>query len=132
MDRQAIDRTITGVVVIGFAIGTTMHVLQLVNAGWIVFADAPTWMNVYWAALTLLDPLAVVLLLRRRTLGLMLGLAVMLSDVGINSYAFYGLNLPFAFAALQLQTLFGGFLLGAIGFLISKPEVQNYRTLGLH
>ena len=75
-------------------------------------------MNVYWTALTALDPLAAVLLLYRRPIGLALGAAVILSDIGINSYALYGLGLPFGFLSLQLQTLFYGFLMGTAGFLV--------------
>ena len=117
MNGPAIERIVTGVLVAGFAIGTTTHLLHLVNVGWIVFDAAPAWMNVYWTALTALDPLAAVLLLYRRSIGLRLGAAIILSDVGINSYALYGLGLPFGFLSLQLQTLFCGFLLGAAGFL---------------
>lgn len=46
-----------------------------------MFDDAPTWMNVYWTTLTALDPLAAVLLIRRRSAGLALGAAIILSDV---------------------------------------------------
>lgn len=118
MNRRTIERTVVCVLVAGFAIGTTTHTLHLANVGWVVFDDAPVWMNVYWTALTALDPLAAVLLLYRRRVGLELGAAIILSDVGINSYALYGLGLPFGFLSLQLQTLFCGFLLGAAGFLV--------------
>lgn len=120
MNRSAIERIVVGVLVAGFAIGTVTHTLHLINVGWVVFDAAPTWMNVYWTALTGLDPLAAVLLLYRRPVGLALGAAIILSDVGINSYALYGLALPFGFLSLQLQTLFCGFLLGAAGFLWEK------------
>lgn len=117
MNRHVIERTVVGMLVVGFAIGTITHTLNLVTVGWVVFDDAPVWMNVYWTALTALDPLAAVLLLWRRSIGLALGAAIILSDVAINSHALYGLGLPFGFLSLQLQTLFCGFLLGAAGFL---------------
>lgn len=82
-------------------------------------------MNVYWTALTALDPLAAVLLILRRPVGLALGAAIIVSDVAINSYALYGLALPFGFLSLQLQTLFGGFLLGAAGFLITGRDATE-------
>lgn len=85
-------------------------------------------MNLYWTALIALDPLAAVLLLWRRSIGLALGTAIILSDVAINSHALYGLGLPFGFLSLQLQTLFCGFLLGAAGFLTTKhhaPETDR-------
>lgn len=115
--RLAVERVVVGVIVVGFVIGTSTHMLQFVNRGWVVFAAAPIWMNVYWTLLTFLDPLAAILLLRARRAGLILAVAIMLSDVAVNSHALYGLDLPFAIWALQLQTLFCGFLLGAVGFL---------------
>ena len=125
MNRPAIQRTATGVLVADFLIGTTTHTLHLVNVGWIVFDAAPLWMNVYWATLTALDPLAAVLLIFRRPVGLALGAAIIVSDIAINSYALYGLDLPFGFLSLQLQTLFGGFLLGAAGFLMIERDTAE-------
>lgn len=120
MNRPVIERIVVCVLVAGFTIGTITHTLHLINVGWIVFDDAPVWMNVYWTALTALDPLAAMLLIWRRPVGLALGAAIILSDVAINSYALYGLGLPFGFLSLQLQTLFCGFLLGAAGFLARR------------
>ncbi len=118
----AVERLVVGALVAGFAIGTATHTLQLVSRGWVVFASAPVWMNVYWTALTLLDPLAAVLLICARRAGLLLALAIMVSDVAVNSYALYGLGLPLAVWALQLQNLFLGFLLGAAGFLWTRGQ----------
>lgn len=120
MNRPVIERIVVGMLVAGFTIGTITHTLHLINIGWIVFDDAPVWMNVYWTALTALDPLAAMLLIWRRPVGLALGAAIILSDVAINSHALYGLGLPFGFLSLQLQTLFCGFLLGAAGFLTRR------------
>jgi hypothetical protein len=115
--RLAVERLVVGVLIVGFVIGTSTHMLQIVNRGWVVFAAAPIWMNVYWTSLTFLDPFAAFLLLRARRAGLMLAVTIMLSDVAVNTYALYGLSLPFAVWALQLQTVFCGVLLGAAGFL---------------
>ncbi len=128
MNRPTIEWITIAVLVAGFAIGTTTHTLHLINVGWIVFDNAPTWMNVYWTALTALDPLAAVLLIWRRPVGLALGAAIILSDVGINSYALYGLGLPFGFLSLQLQTLFCGFLVGAAGFLTTRRDARDATT----
>lgn len=89
----AMERTVVGVLVAGFTIGTLTHTLHLVTVGWIVFDHAPVWMNVYWTALTALDPPAA-LLLWRRPIGLALGVTIILSDVAINSHALYGLAYP--------------------------------------
>jgi hypothetical protein len=118
------ERLAVAVLVAGFAIGTVTHTLQLVTRGWVVFDAVPKWMNIYWTSLTFLDPLAAVLLLTSRRAGLALGLSIMVSDVAINSYALYGLNSPIAIWALQSQTLFGGFLLGAVGYLWHRqPDI---------
>lgn len=115
--KSVVERLVVGVLVAGFAIGTLTHALQLIDGGWLPYRFAPVWMNVYWTALTFLDPLTAVLLIRSRRAGLALGLAIMVSDVGLNSYAVYGLGLTFIAGALQAQTFFLGFLLGAAGFL---------------
>lgn len=115
--RLAVERIVVGTLIVGFVIGTSTHMLQIVNRGWVVFVAAPIWMNLYWTSLSFLDPLAAMLLLRARRAGLVLALAIMLSDVAVNTYALYGLDLPFALWALQLQTLFCGFLLGAAWYL---------------
>jgi hypothetical protein len=120
-----IERITIGVLAAGFTIGTVTHTLHLFNLGWIVFDDAPVWMNVYWTALTVLDPLAAVLLIYRRPIGLALGAAIILSDVAINSYALYGLALPLGFLSLQLQSLFCGFLIGAVGFLATRHQARE-------
>ena len=74
--KLTVERLILAVLVVGFSIGTTTHTLQIVNRGWVVFSTAPVWMNVYWTALTFLDPLAVVLLLQRRLRRVGLALAL--------------------------------------------------------
>lgn len=115
--KITLERTVVAVLAAGFAIGTTTHTFQLVTGGWMVFDTAPTWMNVYWTSLTFLDALTVMLLFISPRAGLALGLSIMVSNLTINSYALYGLGLPIAVWALQSQALFGGFLLGVIGFL---------------
>jgi len=122
LNRIVVERVTLGVLTAGFIIGTITHVLHLVTAGWIVFDAAPTWMNVYWTGLTLLDPLAAVLIVAARRIGLALGAAIIVSDVAINSYGLYALGLPFGFLSVQLQTLFCGFLLGACGFLAGRSR----------
>ncbi|HEV7694437.1 MAG TPA: hypothetical protein VGO52_26610 [Hyphomonadaceae bacterium] len=79
---------------------------------------APPWMNVYWTSLALFDPLTVILLWTRRRYGVWLGIAVMVTDVAINSYAAYGLGFSGFGLFLQLQSLFGGFVLGSAALLL--------------
>lgn len=125
MGPSARERAVISLLVAGFLIGTTTHILHLVNVGWVVFETAPAWMNVYWTALTVLDPIAAMMLVRHRRVGLALGILIMVSDVALNSYALYGLRLPFGFVSLQAQTVFCGFLLGAASFLARRPQAKS-------
>ena len=126
LPRDGASRFALATLVGGFAIGTFTHSATLIDAGWLPYRSAPLWMNVYWTALTFLDPLAAALLVVRRRVGLILAIAIMVSDVAINSYAAYGMRLKFIAGPLQLQTLFGGFLLGAAGFLWRRsPDHQG-------
>ena len=106
---------------VGFLVGTTTHVIDVATLGWVPQNQAPLWMNVYWTSLTLLDPLVVVLLWTRRRYGIYLGLAVMITDVAINSYAAYGLGVGVSMF-LQLQSLFGGFVIGSAALLLGKTH----------
>ena len=127
LPRDGASRFALAVLVTGFAIGTYTHTATLIDGGWLPYRSAPLWMNAYWTALTFLDPLAAALLVVRCRAGLTLALAIMVSDVAINSYAAYDMRLNFVAGPLQLQTLFGGFLLGAAGFLWRRSlDHQGY------
>ena len=101
-----------------------MHV-YVILIGWQL--PQHPFVTAYWTSLTVLDPLAVVLLVFAPRKGLLLALAIMLTDVAINSGVTY-MDLPPAspYAVgypVQLQTAFLGFVLGSIPFL--------WRYLGL-
>jgi membrane protein HdeD len=109
-----------------FAIGGLVHLSDIVRGGMLPYYLAPLPINVYWTSLAVLDLFAVWLLWRHQRLGLAVALAIMVSDVGINSYVVYVLKTTFSFAPLQLQTLFLGFVLGCIGFL--WPNMRAFST----
>jgi len=97
-----------------FSVGTCTHVENTLRAGLVPLPLQPLAFNVYWTSLTLLDPLAAVLLVVRPRVGLLLSAAIMASDVSVNGYAFpprgaIGQEWPFwlqvAFAVLVLATL---------------------------
>ena len=94
-----------------------MHILDIVKGGFFPYLFAPMPINAYWTSLAGLDLLAALSLWRHLRLGLTLTLAIMLSDVMVNSYVTYGLDIPVSFAPLQAQTLFLGFVLGCVSFL---------------
>ena len=103
---------------IGFADGTVAHLTDLLAAGWQSHHLDPMLLRTFWAALTVLDPTVIALLLLgwRRT-GLLLASVVMLTDVAANSYAALVLHDKGFGMALPLQSLFLGFVFGSIAFL---------------
>jgi hypothetical protein len=85
-------RVTAGAAVTVFIYGTAVHVSQLAADGWPPYRGAPGWLAVYFVSLTLLDPLAAVLLAYRRRVGLVLGCAVLLSDAAGNGYVNYAVH----------------------------------------
>ena len=104
----------------GFLVGTATHAMDIAAGGLLPYDFAPLWMNTYWTSLTLLDPLVIALLWTRRSYGVWLGVVVMITDVAINSYATYGLKFEGFALWLQLQSLFGGFVVGSAAILLRK------------
>lgn len=97
-----------------FLVGTYTHTVDLVNHGFLA-APVPVAIGVYWNALTLLDPLALVLLWWLPKAGIRLALAIMISDLCVNTgtylAGYFGPPLP-NMVPLRLfeQALFGLFL----------------------
>ncbi len=106
-------RLIIAVYIIALAIGTWTHVRDIIDGGVFPYRYAPLWLNTYWTALTLFDPLAIMLLCTRLRFGVILTLAIMLTDVAINSYATAAIwKIPFAENIyLLLQAAFLAFVL---------------------
>ncbi|HEY0043441.1 MAG TPA: hypothetical protein VGB62_02720 [Allosphingosinicella sp.] len=97
--------------VLCFLIGTFTHTRTLLGYGWLPYDWVPMPVNIFWTLLTFADPLAALLLLVRRNAGIVLGLAIMIADVAINTWVAYGYQ--GLSGALQAQTLFLGFTLGS-------------------
>jgi|GEM_PF-3009052 len=86
MARTTSDRLRLAIQVVwiaGFSIGTVSHVLDLVVGGADTYGGFPPALRVLWLSLTVLDPLAVLLLLRKRA-GIVLGLLIILADITVN------------------------------------------------
>jgi len=79
-----------GVLVLGY--GTVVHVVQLVGSGFDPYPDLPPWLRCYFVSLTVLDPLAAVLLARGRRSGVVLAGAVLVTDALANGWANYALD----------------------------------------
>lgn len=86
MDRTG-RRLVIVIYIIALAVGTSTHINDIVTNGILPYRNAPMWLNIYWTTLTLLDPLAILLLCIRLRAGVFLTLATMVTDVAFNSYA---------------------------------------------
>ena len=104
------------VYVILFAIGGSVHLSHIIEDGWLPYTYAPDWINSYWTSLVFFDFIAIGLLLKYRNIGLVFSLLVMISDVGVNTYAhsIHGGDVYWGYIA---QVVFLGFILGTAGFL---------------
>ena len=85
-------RVTVGAFVLVLAYGTVVHLLQLVASGFNPYPALPDWLRAYFTALTVLDPLAAVLLARRRRSGVVLAATVLVSDAAANGWANYALD----------------------------------------
>lgn len=80
------------------AVGTVSHGADVLRAGWLPAPHLPLGVNLYWTSLTFFDPLAAVLLVVAPRAGLLLTVAIMVSDVAINT-SVLGVGWPLAFQA---------------------------------
>ena len=69
--------------------GAVVHLVHLVLGGLDPYPSVPGWLAIYFVSLTMLDPIAALLLLLRRRAGLVLGCAVLITDAAANGYANY-------------------------------------------
>ncbi|MFJ8582251.1 hypothetical protein [Micromonospora sp. NPDC093277] len=75
-----------------FAYGGVVHVIDLFGGRAGPPASTPAWLSLYFLSLTVLDPLAALLLALRRVEGLVLGCVVLTTDALANGYANYALD----------------------------------------
>ncbi len=80
-------RVVAAATVLLLAYGTVVHVVQLLAAGLAPYPELPGWLRGYFIALTVLDPLAAVLLARARRTGVVLAVAVLVTDAAANGWA---------------------------------------------
>ena len=109
-----------------FAIGGINHASDLLRGGLLPYHAVPLAINAFWSVLCPVDlALAALIWIRPRT-AIMLGLLVMLLDVGLNSWVGYfsGIQVS-SFEPLQVQSIFLGFVIA--GALLSSPERTGQR-----
>ena len=93
------------------------HIFDNLYFGLLPYHFVPDWINFYWSMLGVIDLLAVYLLTKNRKIGLSIALIIMVSNVAINSYAYYVLESISTSFPLQIQTLFLGFCFGVTPWL---------------
>jgi hypothetical protein len=89
-----------------FGIGAFNHARDIWSFGWLPYISAPLPVNLYWTSLLPLDTLAALLIWLKPRAGAWLGLAIMISDVAINSWMVFGTGYGSMGYALALQTTF--------------------------
>ncbi|GAA4894011.1 hypothetical protein ACFPM3_07475 [Streptomyces coeruleoprunus] len=122
---RAARAVVVAVYCAGLAVGTVTHVSDVVLHGPLPHAAfAPWWVDLYWTSLAVLDPLALVLLVRGRRAGVDLLCAVMATDLAANAYAVLVLKGEAAgdFPGLQRLALFGLFVAVTAPWLRRRPE----------
>lgn len=107
------DKICIAVISVCLVIGGATHIFDNLYFGFLPYKFAPDWINFYWTSLGVIDLLAVYLLVKLRKFGIVLTLLIMVSDVVINSMAYYSLQIIRDPMSLQLQTLFLGFCIGS-------------------
>lgn len=120
MKIRALKNFIIAIWCVSLFAGGATHIFDNIYFGLLPYEFAPTWLNIYWSSLGILDFLAIFLLLKHYKYGIILTIGIMLSNVIVNSLAFYSLGFISDSLPLQLQTLFLGFCLGS-AFLLWQP-----------
>lgn len=106
----AVRSAILVVWIAGFLIGTTAHIFDLIAGDLRPYTQFPALLRLFWVSLTVLDPLAAVLLALRRRAGIVLALAIILADITVNWTVFISIDGNPLFGVVN-QTLFAGILL---------------------
>lgn len=104
---------------IGFSVGTSTHLLDVINGGFLPYHSAPMWKNVYWTSLLFFDFLTIVLLLATVKYGLVLANIVMISDVLINTSLFTHIG----HYTTYMQVGFGLFVVLTTPYVFTKTRI---------
>lgn len=70
--------------ILGFGIGALVHAWDIVRGGTHVYAAHPWSVRVFWSSLVVIDPLVVLLLMRRQRGGVALGVLTIAVDYTVD------------------------------------------------
>jgi hypothetical protein len=104
--RASAARIFRVIWIVGYLIGTSTHIADLAFGGADTYAGFPDSLRLFWVSLVLLDPLVVLLLVRRKRAGVVLGVVVIVVDVAVNVTVYATLGGISAFGIIN-QGLFG-------------------------
>lgn len=123
------DKFVVFILCLCLTVGGVTHIYDNIVDGFLPYHFAPAWLNLYWSALGIADLLAVYLLIKHRRSGLILLLFILLTSVGFNSYAHYGLGILENAGKLQWQTLLLGFSIGVSFWLWNSQKNRHSRQI---
>jgi hypothetical protein len=112
-------KIIFAIYIFGFSYGTINHVIDIHRDGLLGYDYVPLVINIYWTTLTLLDPLAIILLLFFPLPGMILSVLIMITDLAVNIsvtlYYYFQTN-ALSDGRLFLQVIFGLFVFSTVPF----------------
>ena len=103
-----------------FLVAGSTHGRDIWRGGFFPYQTVAMPINAFWTALCPLDLTVAALVWWRPKSAVLLGLGILLVDVGVNSWLTYfsGLHVE-SFEPLQAQSLFLGFVIGGAMFILS-------------
>jgi hypothetical protein len=116
------------VYILAFSVGTFTHWNDIASSGWTTCHECSIAANVYWLALAFVDPLAIVLILIRRTTGIRIMQIIMFTDVavnlavGISEFSTYG---HWTMQGICFQVPFMAFLFATAPFVLKNGEMDS-------
>ncbi|MGP8304969.1 hypothetical protein [Vibrio sp. YIC-376] len=123
------DKFVVFLLCLFLTIGGAVHIYDNVVDGLLPYDFAPRWLNIYWSLLSILDLLAVYLLIRYRRVGIVLMLVILVTNVVFNTHAIYTLEILDNRTALQMKTLFLGFSIGVSIWLWNARQNRQSRQI---
>lgn len=105
-----------------FLIGASTHARDILNYGWLPYTYMPLPFNLFWTALFPLDLLAALLIWIKPRLGALLGLVIMLTDVVVNSWTYFGAGINEMLFPLLWQALFMLFVISTFGHVAKEKK----------
>lgn len=120
------------VYIIGFAVGTTTHSIELIDGGFFPYTFAPLWKNIYRTSLTFLDFAVIILILISIRPALIIAVIIIVSDVIINSggFDFYKFDIVENYR-LVFQFIFGLYILVTAPIIMINYK-RNLKTNHMH